>query len=191
MKPKALNLKAKFKPGTVYRRKDLLPWSKSIDRQLGQLLEDGTLEKLSHGLYSVPEKSPFGNVPPDEYKLVRAFLKEDHFLITSFNAYNSLGLGTTQLYNDRIVYNRKRHGVIKLGNRQFHFCKKFAFPKKANDEFLLVDLVNNLHQLAEDQHTLLMKAKLKAKQMNKKNLSRNLNLYGNVKTKKVLAPLLS
>ncbi|MBK9109928.1 MAG: hypothetical protein IPM92_16550 [Saprospiraceae bacterium] len=186
MERKILELKAKLKPGTVYRREDLLLWSKSIDRHLEQLHDDGSVEKLSQGLYYVPEKSVFGNVPPDEKKLVSAFLKEDHFLITSFNAYNSLGLGTTQLYNERIVYNRKRHGVVKLGKRSFHFHKKFAFPKKATEEYLIVDLVNNLDHLAEDQEMVLTKVKLKAQQMNKRNLNRNLNLYGNVRTKKLL-----
>ncbi|MDQ3141420.1 MAG: DUF6088 family protein [Bacteroidota bacterium] len=189
MKRKLIELRAKLKPGTVYRREDLLPWSKSIDRHLDQLHAEGTLEKLSQGLYYVPEKSSFGNVPPDEKELVRAFLKEDHYLLTSFNAYNSLGVGTTQLYNERIVYNRKRHAVVKLGNRNFHFHKKFAFPKKVTEEYLVVDLVNNLDQLAEDQETILTKVKQKVQQMDKRKLNRNLNLYGNVKTKKILTPL--
>ena len=184
MERKLLQLKARLKPGTVYRREDLLLWSKSIDRHLEQLHGDGSVEKLSQGLYYVPEKSVFGNVPPDEKKLVRAFLKEDHFLLTSFNAYNSLGVGTTQLYNERIVYNRKRHGIVKFGNRHFRFYKKFAFPKKITEEYLLVDLINNLDHLAEDQEIVLTKAMQKAQQVNKRNLARNLNLYGNVKTKK-------
>jgi hypothetical protein len=128
-------------------------------------------------------------VPPDEKKLVRAFLKEDYFLITSFNAYNSLGVGTTQLYNERIVYNRKRQGIVKLGNRNFHFYKKFAFPKTVTEEYLLVDLINNLDQLAEDQEIVITKVKQKVQKMDKRNLNRNLNRYGNVRTKKILTPL--
>ena len=58
--------------------------------------------------------------------------------------------------------------------------------KKATEEYLIVDLVNNLDHLAEDQEMVLTKVKLKAQQMNKRNLNRNLNLYGNVRTKKLL-----
>ena len=44
-------LKKQLKRGGVYRRKDLTKWSKSVDRHLDQLVEDGTLDKLSQGLY--------------------------------------------------------------------------------------------------------------------------------------------
>jgi hypothetical protein len=112
-------LKKKLRRGKVYRRADLQQWSKSVDRHLQELVKEGTLEKLSGGLYYVPEHSTFGNVPAEENDLVEGFLKDNHFLITSPNDYNALGVGTTQLYNTRRVYNHKRHGEFKLGNRSF------------------------------------------------------------------------
>lgn len=185
--PKVKDLKMKLKPGEVYRREDLAQWSKSVDRHLEELRTDGILDRLSYGLYYVPMKSTFGKMPPDESKLVRAFLKDDFFLLTSPNAYNSLGVGTTQLYNLRVVYNRKRHGVFKLGNRTFYFRKKPDFPLKATEEFLLIDLVNNLDQLAEDQNEVLENVKSKLKQMDKTRMKRFLAKYGDVKTKKILS----
>ena len=56
-----------------------------------------------------------------------------------------------QLYNARRVYNYKRHGDFKLGNRTFHFVRKPYVPNKLTEEFLLVDLINNLKRVAEDQ----------------------------------------
>ena len=82
------------------------------------------MDKLSGGLYYVPRQSVFGKAPADENDLVAAFLKDDRFLVTSPNDYNTLGLGTTQLYNTRRVYNHKRHGDFKLGNRSFHFVRR-------------------------------------------------------------------
>ena len=122
-------LRRHLKRGEVYRRTDLTKWSKSVDRHLEELLEDGTLKKLSQGLYYFPKKSAFGDTPPEEEVLVRGFLKDDRFLLTSPNAYNSLGVGTTQLYNTRTVYNHKRHGQFSLGNRKFNFHLKHHFPK--------------------------------------------------------------
>src|ERR1700678_1353172 len=98
-------LKKQLKRGNVYRRADLVKWSTSVDRHLEALVEEGTLQRLSQGLYYFPEESTFGKTPPEEEALVRSFLKDDRFLLTSFNAYNSLGVGTTQLYNQRTVYN--------------------------------------------------------------------------------------
>jgi hypothetical protein len=107
-------LKKHLKRGKVYRRSDLAKWSKSVDRHLEALVEEGTLQKLSQGLYYFPGESAFGMTPPEEETLIKSFLKDDRFLLTSLNAYNSLGVGTTQLYNQSTVYNHKRHGDFKL-----------------------------------------------------------------------------
>ena len=39
-----------------------------------------------------------------------AFLRDKDFLVFSPSAYNTLGLGTTQLYNRTLVYNHKPTG---------------------------------------------------------------------------------
>jgi hypothetical protein len=90
-------LKRHLRPGRVYRRQDLLPWSQSVDRHLKELTVDGTLQKLRTGLYYYPRTFEFGKAPADEHELFKAFLKTDRFIVTSPNAYNQLGLGTTQL----------------------------------------------------------------------------------------------
>src|SRR5207245_6264820 len=110
-------LKRHLRPGRVYRREDLLPWSRSVDRHLKELTIDGTLQKLRTGLYYSPRKFEFGEVPADEHELVKAFLKTDRFVMTSPNAYNQLGLGTTRLYNERFVYDQNRPGTFRLGTR--------------------------------------------------------------------------
>lgn len=188
---KLAELKKNLKRGEVYRRDDLNQWSKSVDRHLDALLMDGTLEKLSQGLYYYPYQTAFGKTPPKEEVLVRSFLKDDRFLVTSLNAFNSLGLGTTQLYNTRTVYNHKRHGEFELGNRKFLFFIKPHFPKKVTDEFLLVDLVSNLGKLAEDTEEILKNLPKKLQTMNIKKLKTAVQAYGNVKAKKILLPLIA
>ncbi|HEX9601266.1 MAG TPA: DUF6088 family protein [Mariniflexile sp.] len=175
--------------GNVYRRADLEQWSSAVDRHLGELLQNETLQKLSQGLYYYPKKTAFGLAPPDEAALVRSFLKDDAFLLTSPNAYNTLGVGTTQLYNKRVVYNHKRHGEFELGGRTFFFHLKPRFPKKLTPEFLLVDLVNNLDTLAEDTQKVLSMIKTKAKTMDVKKLRKAVQAYGGVRAKKVFIPL--
>lgn len=175
--------------GQVYRRADLEQWSKAVDRHLGELVENQTLQKLSHGLYYYPKETVFGVVPPEEKALIRSFLKDDEFLLTSPNAYNMLGVGTTQLYNKRTVYNHKRHGEFNLGGRTFFFHLKPRFPKKLTSEFLLVDLVNNLDTLAEDTQKVLSMVKTKAKTMDVKKLKKAVQAYGGVRAKKVFTPI--
>lgn len=188
---KLQELKKHLKRGKVYRRADLSNWSTSVDRHLDELVKEGTLQKLSQGLYFYPEVTVFGEAPPEEEVLVRSFLKDSRFLLTSFNAYNSLGVGTTQLYNQKTVYNHKRHGDFNLGGKTFSFRVKPHFPSKVTQEFLLVDLLNNLDQLAEDPKEVVAKVRFKAKSMDPKKLKKSLQEYGGAKAKRLLEPILT
>ena len=79
--------------------------------------DDGTLTKLAGGLYAYPKETVFGKAPAKDDKLVGTFLKDRRFLLATPNAYNSLGVGTTQLFDKTVVYNHKRHGNFSLGGR--------------------------------------------------------------------------
>src|SRR5580693_4522372 len=148
-------LKRHLKPGHAYRRADLARWATSVDRHLKRLVESGVLKKLSGGLYAYPKATGFGPAPAADTDVVGAFLKGDRFLLASPNAYNSLGVGTTQLYDKTVVYNHKRHGSFTLGGRTFDFRVRPSFPKRLSPEFLMVDLVNNLDRLAESKKEVL------------------------------------
>ncbi len=184
-------VKQQLKQGEVYRRADLEQWSTSVDRHLQELVREGILEKLGGGLYYVPRRSTFGKAPARDTDLVEVFLKDNRFLITSPNDYNALGVGTTQLYNTRRVYNYKRHGNFTLGNRTFQFVRKPYVPDRMTKEFLLVDLVNNLNDLAEDQSAVLEKVKEKVPSMNKTVLREAADKFGKVATRKFFNSLLS
>ncbi len=187
---KVAELKKHLQRGQVYRRADLAQWSNAVDRHVATLVKDGTLLKLSSGLYHYPSESVFGNTPPDERTLVRSFLKDDYFLVTSPNDYNSLGVGTTQLYNMRVVYNHKRHGEFKLGGKTFTFLAKHRFPKKVTPEFLLVDLVNNLDKIAEEQEFVLNNVLAKLKTMDLRKLKVTVKKYGSTRAKSLLTSLI-
>ena len=181
---KLQEFKRHLRPGQVYRREDLTRWSTSVDRHLKQLVESGVLKKLSGGLYAYPRKTIFGQAPAKDSEVVGAFLKDDRFLLASPNAYNSLGVGTTQLYDKTVVYNHKRHGDFVLGGRKFSFRVKPAFPRSLTNEFLLVDLVNNLDQLAEAKNGVLERVSARVASCNASRLRRFASDYGNVRTKK-------
>jgi hypothetical protein len=180
-------LKRRLRPGQVYRRGDLVQWSTSVDRHLKQLVADGTLTKLAGGLYACPKETVFGKAPADDGTLVKTFLKDGRFLLASPNAYNGLGVGTTQLYDKTVVYNHKRHGEFMLGGRTFDFRVKPAFPKALTPEFLLVDLVNNVDRLAESKAEVLARVKERTASFNAARLRRAAQDYGGVRAKKFFA----
>ncbi len=180
------DLRNNLRAGDVYRRSDLAHWSNAVDRHLRQLVDSGDLMKVAGGLYTKPRKTRFGQVGPDPRKLVQAFLGDDNFLMFSPNAYNDLGVGTTQLHNDTYVYNHKRHGRFELAGRSYYFRHDRQFPKKLNEAFLLVDLVNNLKILPEDYEDVLRRVKAKALQHNPSRFQKALEAYGTVRTRKLL-----
>lgn len=182
----ASHLADELRPGAVYRREDLVRLSKAVDRHLRELVASGLLRKLAQGLYHAPKHSSFGPLPPADEQVVGGFLRDKDFLVFSPSAYNAVGLGTTQLYNRTLVYNHKRHGVFKLGNRQFDFRVKPRFPKKLTPEFLFVDLLNNLDELAEDREAVLRQARSKRPSFDPTRLQRAVDSFGNVATRKRL-----
>jgi hypothetical protein len=173
MKTILQSLKQYIQPGEVYRRADIENRTTSVDRHLQMLTEDGTLQKLSQGMYYAPKKSKFGAIPPTDQSLVERFLKDDTFLLFSPNVFNSLGLGLTQLYNITWVYNHKRRGVFTLNGRNFLFKLKSAFPTNLSREYLVVDLLNNMNELAEDTGMVL------------DNFQKNVNLFDSEELKKM------
>jgi len=180
------HLARELQAGRVYRREDLARLSTAVDRHLRELVVTGKLNKLAQGLYHAPKQSSFGPLPPADEQVEGGFLRDKNFLVFSPSAYNAVGLGTTQLYNRTLVYNHKRHGVFRLGNRQFDFRMKPRFPKKLTPEFLYVDLLNNLEELAEDRDAVLRQARSKLPSFDSTRLQRASDSFGSVATRKRL-----
>ena len=165
-----------------------MPYSTSVDRELQQLVAAGRLAKAAQGLHYAPRKSVFGDAPPAENEMLAAFLKDKNFLSFNPSVYNSLRLGMTQLYNKTIVYNHKRHGKFRLGNREFDFRVKhrFQLPNQVSSEYLLVDMLNNFDELAEDEDHVFAIARRKLPQFDAKKLKKSLQDYGSAATRRLL-----
>ena len=118
------------------------------------------------------------NTMPEERELVRAFLKTEDFLLTSYNYFNQFGLGLTQVYSAALVYNHKRTGEYLLGGKRFEFRLVPAYPHKLSREFLLVDLLNNLKRLPDNTAGVLANLKTRLNEFDGALLTNCLKLYG-------------
>jgi len=184
------NILSHMRAGLVVRRASLLPYSNNLDRDLAALVAQNKLKKVYPGLYYKPKISRFGALPPADVSLVKAFLKKK-FLMYSWNDYNALGLGLTQLYNQVVVYNHERHGVMTLSNRLFDFKRSNkGFPATLTREFLLVDLLNNAKYLTEDVGDLVSRIQQKIMDFDHEKLRRLADCYGKVGTKKLIVTLI-
>lgn len=174
-------------PGELYSWDNLKEYSNSPGRDIKRLVDEGLLKKVGPGLYLVPKKGRFGDVPLTEAQLVGGFLKTDDFLMFSTTQYNALGLGLTQLKNEFVVYNHKRHETVFLAGRVFHFKRpNNFFPDKLTKEFLLLDLMNNIKSFGESEADLKEKvvSSVNSGEFNVELLLSLVNKYGKVGTRK-------
>jgi hypothetical protein len=86
-------------------------------------------------------------------------------------------------------YNHKSKGSFTLGNREFEFKLKSSFPNSLSKEYVLVDMLNNLSELAEDTGTVLAQLKKRVADYNFDNLYEMATRYGNSMTKKLVKQL--
>ncbi len=180
----AQRLKEAMKPGRVYRRRELSHLTNNLTRDLDKLVESKELVRAAAGLYYRPESTKVGPRPASPQELVRAFLNDEDFLLTSLDSYNPLGLGLTQLYNETIVYNRKRHGHFVLDGRRFSFRRPKDFPEKLTKAFLYVDVLNNKNELFEDTTRLESLLLNQLHDLDKEELLTLAQTYGKVGTRK-------
>lgn len=179
-------LREAMEPGRVYRRQDLLGFSTAVDRDLKTLVAAGEVRKLAGGLYCRSLQNRFGAAPPDDKELVRAFLKTDDFLLTSYNNFTALGLGLTQVYSTYVVYNHRRAGDFQLGRKHFKFRLVPSYPASLTKEYLLVDLLNNLRNLPDDVSAVLRNLKSCLGEFDRERVTECLDHYGRPSAKRAL-----
>lgn len=185
----AQKIREAMKPGRVYRRKELCALSGNLKRDLDKLVGLKELVRAAPGLYYRPRMTRVGPLPAAPEELVRAFLQDQDFLLTSLDDYNPLGLGLTQLYNETIVYNRKRHGRFTLDGRRFSFRRPRNYPPVLSREFLYVDVLNNRAELLEDTAQLEAMVRQRALELNQTALLVAAVNYGKVATRKFFEEL--
>jgi len=144
-----------LEPGKIYRTRDLAAWSANPARLAKRLVRIGQLMPLARGLFIRPTKSRFGPVPATDEELVRAFLDGAPFVFTGPERWNPLGLGTTAVFAQSLVYNTKRSGLIRLGRRSF-LLRRVAFPEKPSKEWYAVDLLEHSFQVGVDLNDLVV-----------------------------------
>ncbi len=186
----AERLKQEMTPGRVYRRQEFNALSNNLTRDLNKLVQNRELVRAAAGLYYRPEMTRVGPKPAKPEEVVRAFLNDRDFLLTSLDDYNPLGLGLTQLYNETIVYNRKRHGRFVLDGRRYSFRRPRDFPRVPSKEFLYVEALNNKKELLEDTSRLETLLAARSKKLDPKKLLAAAKNYGRVSTRKFFEELL-
>jgi hypothetical protein len=142
-----------LRPGRAYRTKDLAAWSANAPRLAKRLVREGQLVPLAQGLFVHPRRGRFGDVPPTDAEVMRAFLDGGPFVFTGPERWNALGLGSTALFAAPLVYNTKRSGTFELGGRRY-VLRRVAFPDRPAAEWFVVDLFENARSAGAEPREL-------------------------------------
>lgn len=94
----------RFPKGYVFTYEDFdieVEKKEAAIKALNRMVKSGKIAKLSKGRYYKPEKTPFGELQPDQEQIVKDLLEDDGKIIgylTGYSIYNKLGL-TSQVSN--------------------------------------------------------------------------------------------
>ena len=179
----ASNLHKHLIPGMVYKYADLRQWSDEAEQQVKKLETENTLKNIGANMYYYPRHGTFGEVPPNEKQLISTFLGGDHFLLFPKHIFNGLGVGTTQLYNETLVYNYQKHGRFVLADRTYEFLLREELPRELDQYFLLVELVNSIFSLAEAQDSVLENVVKKLQCVDRKAMLDSVQRFAHTRSK--------
>jgi hypothetical protein len=119
----------KIETGVIFTASEFEATVKSpttVSRTLNDFVAQGCLRKLSKGRFYKPQMSKFGELPPDDYQIVKDLLTEKGKLIgyiTGYSAFNELGLTTQVPFALQVgTYDEKK--AIKRGVYRISFIKQ-------------------------------------------------------------------
>ena len=72
-------------------------------QMLSRMCKDGSITRITKGIYCRPKFSKFGTIPPSESEIVRSFTENGQGVVVGYSLYNALKL-TTQVPKRVSVY---------------------------------------------------------------------------------------
>ncbi|WPD21388.1 MAG: DUF6088 family protein [Candidatus Electrothrix scaldis] len=124
----------------------------ALIKALNRLAASGRIVKLTKGKYYKPEKSPFGDLPPDQYQVVKDLLERDGKVVgylTGLSIYNKLGL-TTQVGSTIQIGKQEIRSPFTRGKYTISFVKQKNIITKENTPLLqLLDVLRYIKKIPD------------------------------------------
>lgn len=124
----------------------------SAAKALERLQKNGTIKKVSKGLFYIPRKTIFGDLGPDSNEILERYLFEDGKRVayeTGYSLYNRLGL-TTQMAFKIKVATREKTIKINLGSLQVSSVKSYVDITEENYQLLgFLDALKDIKRIPD------------------------------------------
>ena len=124
----------------------------AVIKALNRMVVSGKIEKLAKGKYYKPERTPFGNLEPNQFQVVKDLLEDDGKTIgylTGYSIYNQLGL-TTQISNTIQIARNEIRPTLKRERYTIKFVKQKNTITKENIPLLqLLDVIRYIKKIPD------------------------------------------
>ncbi|WP_430614103.1 DUF6088 family protein [Flavobacterium sp. JP2137] len=124
----------------------------AVIKALNRMVVSGKIAKLSKGKYYKPESTPFGNLEPNQFQVVKDLLEDNGKVIgylTGYSIYNQLGL-TTQVSNTIQIGRNEIRPVLQRDRYTIKFIKQKNTITKENIPLLqLLDAIRYIKKIPD------------------------------------------
>ncbi len=143
--------------GYVFTYSDFLNKVKNKEalvKALNRLAASGKIVKLAKGKYYKPDQSPFGELSPNQYQVVKDLLERDGRIegyLTGLSIYNTLGL-TTQVSNTIQIGKNEVRSSMKRGKYSISFVKqKNTITRESIPILQLLDVLRFIKKIPDSK----------------------------------------
>lgn len=146
----------------------------AVIKALNRMVVSGKIAKLAKGKYYKPESTPFGNLEPNQFQVVKDLLEEDGKVIgylTGYSVFNQLGL-TTQVSNTIQIGRNEIRPALKRERYTIKFIKQKNTITKENIPLLqFLDAIRYIKKIPDSNLSSICARLLSLlKKMSSKNL---------------------
>jgi len=147
----------------------------AVIKALNRMVVSGKIAKLAKGKYYKPESTPFGNLEPNQFQVVKDVLEEDGKVIgylTGYSVFNQLGL-TTQVSNTIQIGRNEIRPALKRDRYTIKFVKQKNTITKENIPLLqFLDAIRYIKKIPDNSLSSICGRLLSLlKKMSDKNLA--------------------
>ena len=125
----------------------------AVIKALNRMVVSGKIAKLAKGKYYKPESTPFGNLEPNQFQVVKDLLEEDGKVIgylTGYSVFNQLGL-TTQVSNTIQIGRNEIRPALKRDRYTIKFIKqKNTITKEYVPLLQLLDAIRYIKKIPDN-----------------------------------------
>lgn len=126
--------------------------NEAVIKALNRMVASGKIAKLAKGKYYKPENTPFGNLQPSQFQVVKDLLEENGKItgyLTGYGIYNQLGL-TTQVSNTiQIGKNQIRPNFIRERYKIAFLKQKNTITKESIPLLQLLDAIRYIKKIPD------------------------------------------